>query len=157
MSRRFLSGDENAAHVDGQGAVEVLQAERFQRPEGQYAGIVDQDVEPTEGCHCCSDGLTNGRSVCAVSQDRQGVAPGCVDVLLQFIGLGCRADIGEGYGGALIGQALHDGRADAARAALNQCYFASEVCLGRHSEMLRISKAVCLADGASIDLRLPAV
>jgi len=80
--RRFLGRNEHAAHVDGQGLIEVFQFEVFQRRDGQYAGVVDQNVQPAKRFDGGADGVANRAGVGAVSLDRQGFAAVAGDAVL---------------------------------------------------------------------------
>ncbi|MCY1457739.1 hypothetical protein D9M71_750590 [compost metagenome] len=134
MSGGGLGGDEHAAHVDGQGLVEVFEFELVQRCNRQYASIVDQDIQATEGFYRGGHGAADGVGVGAVGLDGQGLAALGDDAVLQFFGFGRGADVGEGNGGAFSGQALDDGCADAAGTTLNQGHFAAEV-LSSHIDL----------------------
>ncbi|MNT48638.1 hypothetical protein D3C72_1854300 [compost metagenome] len=128
-----LSGNEDAAHVDGQGAVEVVEVEFQQRRDGQHSGVVDQDVQPAERRHGVFHRGLHGTGIGAVSLDGQGLAAAGDDAFLQGLGLCRGADVGEGDTGAFGGQAFDDGCADTARSALDQSHFAVEASLSRHA------------------------
>lgn len=73
----------------------------------------------------------------ALSARIASLAAGLGDAVLQGLGLGSGADVGEGDSGAFGCQALHDGGADAAGTALNQGYFAAEG-LGGHVVLQKV-------------------
>ncbi|MNL34480.1 hypothetical protein D3C87_1564530 [compost metagenome] len=141
-----LGRDEHAAHVDGQGLVEVFEFELGQRCDRQYAGIVDQDVQATEGFHRGGHGTADGVGVGAVGLDGQGLAALGGDAVLQFFSFRRRADVSEGNGRAFSSQALDDGCTDAAGTTLNQCHFAAEV-LSSHVD-LQVPRRDVPVDGA---------
>ena len=151
-----LGGDEHAAYVDGQGLVEIFEFEFVQRSHGQHAGVVDQDVQPAKGLDRGIDGVADGVGVGAVSLDRQGLAAGCGDAVLQFFRLGGRADIGECHGGAFGGQAFDDRGANAAGTALDQGDFTAQG-LSIHEVLQTCRGEMPRLMGASIRNRVSAV
>ncbi|MNV88925.1 hypothetical protein D3C71_1831720 [compost metagenome] len=96
----------------------------------QHPGVVDQDVQSTEGFGGGVDGMADGVGIGAVRLDGQCFATAGGDAVLQLPGLGAGADVGKGDGGAFSGQALDDGGTDAAGTALDQSNFTAEVLSG---------------------------
>ncbi|MNG22483.1 hypothetical protein D3C84_1069690 [compost metagenome] len=86
-----------------------------------------------------ADGLFAG----AVGADRQGAAAGGDDALHQRFGGLRRLAVAEGDAGAVTGQALGDGGADAARTALDESNFAAE---GKVSGHVRL-RGIGVVDG----------
>ena len=151
-----LGGDEHAAHVDGQGLVEVFEFEILQWRNGQHASVVDQDIQLSEGVDRGGHGATNGIGVGAVSLDGQGFAAVSDDAVLQRFGLGRGADIGKGDGRAFSGQSFDDGCANATGTALNQSHFAAEV-LSSHIDLQSPEARLPWLMEPSIDSGLQAV
>lgn len=130
MLDRRLGGDEDAAHVDRQGPLEVGQRQLFHRTEGEDGGVVDQDVDASEASRRFVDGGDERGRVGAIGMQGQDAGSGAFEFGRQGPGLVRRADVGEGDAGAFGGQPANDGGADAAGTALDEGDFAGEGCRG---------------------------
>ena len=131
MAQRGLDGDEDGAHVDVEREVEVFQRDLVDGAQLENAGVVDQDVEPAEGARGFVDRGAQRSGIGAVDAQRQRAAACGFDAGGELLGCRLVAGIAEGDGGAVLGEAPHDGGADAARAAGDEGDLAGEDGLGR--------------------------
>ncbi len=129
-----LGRHEDGAHVDGDGFVEIGQRELFQRAHAQYAGAVDQDVQPSEALGHAVDGLGQRGGIGGVGPYGQGRAAGSFDFRDQRFGGGGRGRVTDGDRGAFAGQAAGGRGADAARTAVDESNFTVE--MGAHDDFL---------------------
>ena len=74
MLERGLRGEEHAAHVDVQHAVEFLDGRLLERLRDRRPGVIDQDVESAESRDRFFDGGLDRLGIGGVRLERDGFA-----------------------------------------------------------------------------------
>ena len=120
---RRLGGDEDAAEIEVDDAVEFFERGVFERLGDGGAGVVDEDVEPAEGGDGLFDRGRDGSASAASAWMAIAFPPARSIALTTAAAASAPFGVGDGDAGAVGGQAFGDRGADAARAAGDEGYF----------------------------------
>ncbi|MNC09940.1 hypothetical protein D3C75_575740 [compost metagenome] len=129
---RLLTGHEDAADVDRQGAIQVIQSQLLKVAPYQYPDIVDENVQPSEAGDALAYGVLYGHGIRAVGTDGQGLAARRRDGRDKLFCLAGGRDIGKGHGGTVASEALHNGGTYAAGTTLYEGNLSTEGFDGQH-------------------------
>jgi len=107
-----LGGEEERLDVEVEVLVDVLGRDGFQGKELVHAGVVDEDVDTTEGLGCCGDEFGDVSGIGEVGLHGDCFAAGGLDAFDEgFGGLGA-AGVVDDDGGSVCGETLGDGCTD---------------------------------------------
>lgn len=126
--RRHLDAEEHREHIDGVDLLEVLLGNLHQLLDLCDAGVVDQDIEPTQFLgdfinSCLEIGLIGN-----IECDEVGFLAGGFDVLENLCrGLLLVGEVCDGNIKAIIGEFFCDCAADALGTSGDKCYFAHDL------------------------------
>ena len=113
-----LGGPEQAQHVHGEGAADLLLGQVLERRTGDHAGVVDQHVDAAQRLDGLGGGPLHGRVVGHVHGERDGLGVGRVGAHLGVghVGRGLRrltVDVPDGHASALLDDAQRHQTPDA--------------------------------------------
>ena len=117
---RRLRRDEDAADVDRKDAIEVSESRLLDLHRNDRAGVVHQYVEPAKGRDRPFDGVADGIGVGSVCLDRERLSASAFNLFDNGRRRVSAFGEGDGDAGAVLGQALGDRGADAARTARDE-------------------------------------
>jgi hypothetical protein len=98
-----LRGDERGPHIDRPQPVRLLHRHLIQRPCGEDAGVIDQNIEPAEEGNGPVDGRGHSLGIGIVGPQDQRPAAIRVDLLADRLGLAGGVNVGQCHGGPLAG------------------------------------------------------